>query len=195
MRAVLDGLKGKPGRGWWWPSFFRRWFPGTAPGWRTSPNGRSRISRVEVAEGDVAELLARSAGAFDLILLDVDNGPEAFTLDENHELYTDAGIAAWRPGAATARGGAIWSACDDHGFAHRLHPRQIRGRGPPRLGAARRQGWPARDFPRRFALTRLLQSFEEKARPPAGAGSSGTSPGEASRTKAWLRRCGGAAAG
>lgn len=35
--------------------------------------------RVRVAQGDVAATLAASPRAFDAILLDVDNGPAAFT--------------------------------------------------------------------------------------------------------------------
>jgi spermidine synthase len=66
--------------------------------------------RVQVELGDVHALLGRSVGAFDAILLDVDNGAEAFTTRANAQLYTGAGIAqavaALRPGGIVA----YWSA-------------------------------------------------------------------------------------
>jgi len=66
--------------------------------------------RVQVELGDVHALLGRSVGAFDAILLDVDNGAEAFTTRANAQLYTGAGIAqavaALRPGGTVA----YWSA-------------------------------------------------------------------------------------
>lgn len=79
--------------------------------------------RVRVVVGDVAERLAEvgeETVAFDVILLDVDNGPEAITLEENARLYTDRGLA--RAYRALAPGGAlaVWSAHDDPRFAQRL---------------------------------------------------------------------------
>jgi spermidine synthase len=50
--------------------------------------------RVRVELGDVAMTLRSSAGAFDAILLDVDNGPAAFATSGNAALYNDAGLAA-----------------------------------------------------------------------------------------------------
>lgn len=121
LRAVLDGLKGKPGA----RVVVAELFPAVVSWNRTWLADLAKRPledrRVEVAEGDVASLLARSPGSFDLILLDVDNGPEAFTLDDNHELYTDAGIAGYRKALRPKGVAAIWSASDDHGFAYRLH--------------------------------------------------------------------------
>jgi len=76
--------------------------------------------RVEVHIGDVAELLRSQRAAYDLILLDVDNGPSALTTSANHWLYGATGLAATF--AATRRGGvlAIWSAGHDQGFTRRL---------------------------------------------------------------------------
>ena len=64
--------------------------------------------RVEVCCADVAALLA--GAAYDAILLDVDNGPEAVMLAGNAALYTAAGLRGL--GAALAQGGrlAVWSA-------------------------------------------------------------------------------------
>jgi spermidine synthase len=76
--------------------------------------------RVRVAQGDVAATLAASPRAFDAILLDVDNGPAAFTTDFNGGLYDNRGIATAR--AALTPGGtlAVWSAWDDRKFEQRL---------------------------------------------------------------------------
>lgn len=66
--------------------------------------------RVLLHEGNVRDaLVATPRGAYDLILLDVDNGPESLSAVGNHELYSEAGLgrcrAALRPGGALA----IWS--------------------------------------------------------------------------------------
>lgn len=79
--------------------------------------------RVRVVIGDVADRIeeaSKGAGAYDLLLLDVDNGPEAFTLDRNRRLYTEAGLR--RIVLALAPGGvlAVWSAHEDPDFTHRL---------------------------------------------------------------------------
>lgn len=76
--------------------------------------------RVRVAQGDVAHTLAANPRAFDAILLDVDNGPAAFTTDFNGGLYDNRGIATAR--AALTPGGtlAVWSAWDDRKFEQRL---------------------------------------------------------------------------
>lgn len=73
-------------------------------------------SRVEVRVGDVGAMIRAAVGAFDAILLDVDNGPDGLTRRDNDALYGDAGLrAAWR---ALRRGGvlAVWSAAPDAGF-------------------------------------------------------------------------------
>lgn len=49
--------------------------------------------RVEVLVADVADHLASSAGAYDVVCLDVDNGPEWPVTDDNAALYTGAGLA------------------------------------------------------------------------------------------------------
>ena len=76
--------------------------------------------RVRVRHGDVAETMRANPGAFDAILLDVDNGPAAFTTDFNGGLYDNAGVANAR--AALKPGGmlAVWSAWDDRKFEQRL---------------------------------------------------------------------------
>jgi spermidine synthase len=76
--------------------------------------------RVEVEAVDVAQVVDHPAKPFDAILLDVDNGPDAFTLDDNRYLYTYDGLA--RLHRAVAPGGvlAVWSAYDAPPFTQRL---------------------------------------------------------------------------
>jgi spermidine synthase len=76
--------------------------------------------RVQVFEGDVLDVLGRNRGDFDTVILDVDNGPAAFTDSGNAALYTNEGIATARA-ALKARGVlAVWSAWDDRKFEQRL---------------------------------------------------------------------------
>ena len=76
--------------------------------------------RVRIEMGDVAVTLRSGPGKFDAVLLDVDNGPTAFTESANAWLYDDRGIAAAR--AALKMDGvlAVWSARDDRKFEKRL---------------------------------------------------------------------------
>ena len=76
--------------------------------------------RVSVALGDVAATIRRNTGAFDAILLDVDNGPDAFTAVGNAGLYNDAGIAAARDALRDGGTLAVWSAWEDRKFEQRL---------------------------------------------------------------------------
>jgi spermidine synthase len=94
-----------------------------------------RDPRVRVEMGDVADTLQSSSESFDAVLLDVDNGPDAFTAATNARLYNDAGLAAAR--AALKPGGvlAVWSAWEDRRFEQRLryagfvvHLERVRGR-------------------------------------------------------------------
>jgi spermidine synthase len=79
-----------------------------------------RDKRVAVEVGDVADTLRANAGRFDAVLLDVDNGPSAFTASDNSGLYDDSGLAAAR--AALRPGGvfAVWSSREDRRFEQRL---------------------------------------------------------------------------
>jgi len=52
--------------------------------------------RVDVKTGDIVELISRSKGRFDAILLDIDNGPSAMTDSGNRRLYGREGIRACR---------------------------------------------------------------------------------------------------
>ncbi|MFT6395344.1 MAG: spermidine synthase [Bradymonadia bacterium] len=76
--------------------------------------------RVLVTIDDVCAVIRRATGAYDAILLDVDNGPEGLTQDSNGWLYQEAGLrslkSALRPGGTLC----IWSAGDDPRFTRRL---------------------------------------------------------------------------
>lgn len=76
--------------------------------------------RSKVYLGDVAKLLRQSHACFDLIALDVDNGPEGLTKSANDWLYSVAGIAAAQD--ALGPGGilAYWSAGPNPAFRDRL---------------------------------------------------------------------------
>ncbi len=76
--------------------------------------------RVAIEVNDVAATLRASLGRFDAVLLDVDNGPAAFTASHNASLYDDRGLAAAR--AALKPGGvlAVWSSREDRRFEQRL---------------------------------------------------------------------------
>jgi spermidine synthase len=76
--------------------------------------------RVRVEAEDVLDVMRESAGAFDAILLDVDNGPQWASFRTNARLYTPAGLAVAR--AALAPGGlfAVWSGYPADAFLARL---------------------------------------------------------------------------
>jgi len=76
--------------------------------------------RVRLELCDVAVTLRSSRAAFDAVLLDVDNGPRAFTARDNSGLYDDRGLAAVRRALAPDGTLAVWSAREDRKFEHRL---------------------------------------------------------------------------
>lgn len=76
--------------------------------------------RVEVVEKDVGMVMRENPGTFDAIMLDVDNGPDGFTRDDNDSLYGLRGVndayAALKPGGVLT----VWSAFRDEAFTQRL---------------------------------------------------------------------------
>ena len=77
--------------------------------------------RVRIEVGDVGlALRASRPSRYGAILLDVDNGPAAFTASANGGLYDNAGVSAAH--AALGAGGvlAVWSAREDRKFEQRL---------------------------------------------------------------------------
>ena len=79
-----------------------------------------RDPRVRIAIGDVGETLRAATEAFDAILLDVDNGPDAFTATGNASLYGDRGLAAALNALTPGGVLAVWSAWEDKKFEQRL---------------------------------------------------------------------------
>jgi spermidine synthase len=76
--------------------------------------------RVNVEVRDVIATLRSSRGRFDVVLLDVDNGPDAFTESSNASLYGDRGIATIREALKPNGVVAVWSAWEDRRFEQRL---------------------------------------------------------------------------
>ena len=76
--------------------------------------------RVRVINADVVAWLARRQGPYDVICLDVDNGPEWTVWDANQALYGDEGLCrvrdCLRPGGVVA----VWSAAEVPAFEGRL---------------------------------------------------------------------------
>ena len=76
--------------------------------------------RTIVRESDVGLVIKEKADAYDAIMLDVDNGPDALTHAGNDRLYTHGGINeaknALKPGGFLG----IWSAEPDTSFTKRL---------------------------------------------------------------------------
>jgi spermidine synthase len=76
--------------------------------------------RADIREADVVDIIKASQSAFDAILLDVDNGPEALIREANNALYDLKGLQAIR--RALRPGGilAVWSSGPNLAFSKRL---------------------------------------------------------------------------
>ena len=81
---------------------------------------RESATRARVLVNDVADVMRESAGAFDLVALDTDNGPDWLVRESNAGLYDEAGLAlahdALRPGGVAV----FWSPERYDWFAARL---------------------------------------------------------------------------
>ncbi|MBU1316777.1 MAG: hypothetical protein KJ947_01845 [Alphaproteobacteria bacterium] len=104
--------------------------------------------RVTVVEADVGVLIAAEKDAYDAILLDVDNGPEALTRDENDRIYDLGGLGAakraLRPGGVLS----VWSSAPDSKFTRRLKTAgfttdEVPTRANGKRGGARHMIWVA----------------------------------------------------
>ncbi len=96
--------------------------------------------RTRLQHGDVLGRIAEAKGAFDAILLDVDNGPSALADAANARLYGDPGVRACRD--ALRAGGAlgVWSAGPDERYRARLEKAGLEAEVhavPARAGTAR----------------------------------------------------------
>ena len=76
--------------------------------------------RVTVQEGDVGQILRGKLQAYDVILLDVDNGPEGLARKENNWLYARPGLEAARTALRPAGVLAVWSAAPHPVFSRRM---------------------------------------------------------------------------
>jgi hypothetical protein len=93
--------------------------------WNEGPLGELaghplRDRRVSVETDDVASVLRRSPRRFDAVLLDIDNGPDAFTTTGNAWLYSNAGVTAMREALTPTGTVTVWSAWEDRKFEQRL---------------------------------------------------------------------------
>ena len=77
-------------------------------------------ARTQIHLGDVAQLLRSNKSSYDIIALDVDNGPDGLTKNNNDWLYTTQGIYAARKALRPKGILAYWSAGLDKGFNARL---------------------------------------------------------------------------
>ncbi len=66
--------------------------------------------RVKLKRGNVIKLISRSKNTFDVILLDIDNGPNAITDSRNRYLYSHEGIKMCREALRKHGCLAVWSA-------------------------------------------------------------------------------------
>lgn len=76
--------------------------------------------RCEVVVGDVFETIRRSSAVFDVILLDVDNGPIALSHASNQRLYSERGVRACHAALVPNGVMAVWSAGPSPRFERRL---------------------------------------------------------------------------
>ena len=76
--------------------------------------------RVRIENADVGLLINRAVGAYDAILLDVDNGPEGLTHPENDHLYSVQGLVAAHNALRPSGVLAVWSASPAPRFVSRL---------------------------------------------------------------------------
>ncbi|MDX8396669.1 MAG: hypothetical protein R8K22_09665 [Mariprofundaceae bacterium] len=76
--------------------------------------------RVKVIEHDVGKVMRDHKDSFDAIMLDVDNGPDGYTRDDNDNLYGLGGLEtaheALKPGGILT----VWSAEKDINFTQRM---------------------------------------------------------------------------
>jgi len=76
--------------------------------------------RVALHVADVRALIKRARSVYDVVLLDVDNGPEALVHRSNDELYSEAGLAEIRAALRSRGALGVWSFSGDDAFTRRL---------------------------------------------------------------------------
>lgn len=81
--------------------------------------------RTRLAMGDVVEHIAKSEGVYDVLMLDVDNGPGQLTHEGNDRLYDDEGIRACLRALRPSGVLAVWSAYPSDEYLARLRAATI----------------------------------------------------------------------
>ena len=76
--------------------------------------------RVDVRVANVADVIGERQDAWHAILLDVDNGPDAFTSPANAALYGLKGLIACRRALRTGGALGVWSVENDNKFTDRM---------------------------------------------------------------------------
>jgi spermidine synthase len=76
--------------------------------------------RTHVHIGDAVARIRAAKGAYDAILLDIDNGPGSMVHESNHRLYGPSGIAMCRDALRDGGCLAVWSAHHDERYLERL---------------------------------------------------------------------------
>jgi len=76
--------------------------------------------RTHVHVGDAVQRIREAKGAYDAILLDIDNGPGSMVHESNHRLYGPGGIALCREALRDGGCLAVWSAHHDERYLERL---------------------------------------------------------------------------
>ena len=125
-------------------------------------------TRVRVEIDDVAVTLSSHPDQFDAVLLDVDNGPTAFTASNNDGLYDDRGIAA--AFAALKMDGvlAVWSAREDRKFEQRLRHGRFDRRGEARARPPEKGRSPPHDLSGSQSVgeVRILRRYNTTGKSP-----------------------------
>jgi spermidine synthase len=81
--------------------------------------------RVDLRIGDVQEIIRASEHVFDAILLDVDNGPAAFTSAGNDRLYSRQGLQTCLRALHPKGCLAIWAGSADSAFEKRVRQENL----------------------------------------------------------------------
>jgi len=76
--------------------------------------------RVTILEQDVGKVMQEHKNGFDAIMLDVDNGPDAFTCDDNDSLYGLHGLNNAYDALKSGGVLTVWSAFPDESFTQRM---------------------------------------------------------------------------
>ncbi len=87
--------------------------------------------RTRLQVGDVVARIAEAAGAFDAILLDVDNSPSSMVLRGNDRLYGTKGVRACANALSAGGVLAVWSAGPDDPYLERLGRAGLDARAVP----------------------------------------------------------------